>query len=99
MKAVCNRGPIEEVTDIVHEDFRRIAIRAAEILRAKFCTVDLICGSISQADTGGKTIVNEVNTSPGLELTGKPMGDLKPNEYVTEPVVKELFHQRTCGPS
>ena len=69
-----------------------MAVRATEVLNVKLCTVDLICRSISEPSGTAKAIINEVNTSPGLSTTGEPMGALKPNERVTEAIIKELFH-------
>ena len=92
LKEVCNGGPVEDVTDILHDDFRRMAVRAAEVLKVKLCTVDFICGEITEPSANARTVINEVNTSPGLGTTGEPEGALRPNERVTEAVVEQLFH-------
>ena len=65
LNEVCKGGPVEDVIDIVHEDFRRMAIGAAEVLTVEPCTVDMIRESISESRGESITVINK-----GEDLAG-----------------------------
>ena len=93
-KTVCNSGRIEDVTDIAHDDYRNLGLKVVEVIRAKFCAVDLIAKDISLPMAIGNCVVNEVNTSPALDNNGVPLGSMRPNEAGAEEILRSIFSIR-----
>ena len=90
-KTVCNSGRIEDVTDIAHDDYRNLVLKVVEVIRAKFCAVDIIAKDISLPMAIGNCVVNEVNTSPALDNNGVPLGSMRPNEAGAEEILRSIF--------
>ncbi len=91
LKTVCNAGPIEEVTDSAPEICKSLALKAAEVLGVRLCAVDLFSDDYSGPASKGQFVINEVNTSPVLLMTGAPVGLGKPKLRCTEEILKEIF--------
>jgi glutamate--cysteine ligase len=94
LKMICNNGPIEDVTDDAPDACKSLALKAAKIIGAKFCAVDLISKDYSDPTSKGQFTINEVNTSPALFLTGAPLELGKTDLRCTEEVLREIFHPK-----
>lgn len=79
-------GTIEEITDILHEDTKKICIEAVKSLHLRFAGIDIISTdpSVSLRENGG--IILEVNATPGLSGIAK-IPEKSP-EYI---ILKKLF--------
>lgn len=62
-------GAVEDVTEMVCEEFRSIAARAAAALGLRYAGVDLLCAGLDTFDES--YVVLEVNSAPGLNNFGR----------------------------
>lgn len=62
-------GESIDVTEALHEDFRKIAITATRDMWLRLCGVDMIVWDITKslAENGEKYIILEINWAPGLD--------------------------------
>lgn len=71
LKRICNAaagGLTSDVSAAVHDDYLRLARRAAETMGARLAGVDVIAPDITRAIDGSPVFINEVNTTPDLLL-------------------------------
>jgi cyanophycin synthetase len=64
---------IQEVTDKTHSDFIQCAKKINEVIRAKFCAIDIFTTDISKPISQVGYTVNEVNTTPALNIAYEPI--------------------------
>jgi cyanophycin synthetase len=82
-------GMAVDVTDVVHEETRRLAVLAAQVIGLDVCGIDVVCKDIARplGEQGGALL--EVNAAPGLRMHLEPaIGTPRP---VGEAIVSTLF--------
>ena len=82
-------GTGHDVTDIVHEEHKRIAILAAKTLGLTLCGVDIISTDISADPVSAGSNIIELNTSPGVRMHYKP--DVGSPQKVAIPILTKII--------
>lgn len=93
LRQVCNAdqgGEVDDITSIVHDDYRHMAVAAATAVGTALCGVDLIVPNIEAPAAGSDAVINEVNTTPALYVANG-MVDGAPSTYTAERVLRRLF--------
>ncbi len=86
-------GTAIDVTDIIHSEFRDMAVRAAEVVGLDIAGVDLVCQDVANIPGGNDWAIIEVNAAPGLRMHLYPVrGQSRP---VGEAIVEYLFPSAT----
>lgn len=80
-------GAAVDVTDIIHPDNSRAAVRAAAALGIDVAGVDFLCTDIARSYREAGGAICEVNTSPGL----RPHWLADPNRDVAGPILDMLY--------
>ncbi len=82
-------GVAIDVTDLVHEDIKKICSRAAEIIGLDVAGIDVTTTNISRPlnETGGAVI--EVNAAPGIRMHHYPFKGIPRN--AAKKIVESLF--------
>jgi D-alanine-D-alanine ligase-like ATP-grasp enzyme len=61
-------GDALDVTDVIHEDFRRLSADVTRDMGLRFCGVDIMVdGDVTQAAAPGRHWILEINAAPGLD--------------------------------
>lgn len=88
-------GMAVDVTDFVHEETRRLAVLAAQVIGLDVCGIDIVCKDIAQPLVEQDGAVLEVNAAPGLRMHLEPaVGKPRP---VGEAIVSSLFPPNDNG--
>lgn len=80
----------EDITDIVPDAHKKIAVMAAKTLDLNFAGVDIICNDIKNSSS--ISFVIEVNASPGLKMHYYEEKGRKRD--VAETIIKAIYNQR-----
>jgi len=82
-------GMAVDVTDAVHEETRRLAFLAAQVIGLDVCGIDIVCKDIARPLGEQSGALLEVNAAPGLRMHLEPaIGTPRP---VGEAIVSTLF--------
>lgn len=65
-------GETRDVTELVHEDVKRICVAASKIVGKHLIGIDVICDDISAAQTADSFTVLEINGKPDLYIHYQP---------------------------
>jgi len=94
LSQVSNADRGGEIVDLawgeLHDEQRQLAIAAARAVGAVLCGVDLITTDSSAPATPGAVVINEVNTTPGIDAANA-MHDGSPSTYAAECILRHLF--------
>ena len=61
-------GDAEDVTDLLHEDYKKMAIKLTRDMGLRFCGVDIMTGGPIDQPISDYTVI-EINSAPGLIIT------------------------------
>ncbi len=84
-------GEIADIGDELHDDVRRLALRAAEAVGPVLCGVDLIVRDITKPVVDSESVyINEVNTTPSLYVANA-MVEGHASTCASERILRYLF--------
>ncbi len=88
-------GTAIDVTDVIHYDNIRLAIRAVKTIGLDIAGVDIIAEDIYRPLLGQRGVIIEVNAAPGLRMHLEPTEGTPRN--VAKPIVDMLFPDGSDG--
>ena len=88
-------GEIIEFTEQCHDDYIKMAEKAADLMKTKLSGVDLIAKDIKSPYTPGNAVINEVNTTPGLYIVREFGTNGEINTKVGEEILNYAFSLNT----
>lgn len=91
-------GEVAEVTDRVHPDYLALAVAAARTMQVKLCGVDLLATRIERPMQAGNVWVNEINTTPSLDVVHEPRGG-EIQDKIGEAILRYVFELPPGAPS
>ena len=84
-------GEVLEVTGQCHSDYLEMAVQAASLMNTALSGVDLIVEDITAPFEQGKTVINEVNTTPALYIVREPGANGEIDTRVGEEILNYAF--------